>query len=979
MFSPNLTHFSEEVLNESEIKEVLVYAQNFNRMRSEYKINELHNNISGCCYSIILGTETNWNDEVKSELVFNNRYSVFRSDRDLLLSNKKSGGGVLIAIEIQYDSDLIETKKYKEFEDVWVKVTLNKESHIFASVYFPPEFAKKESYELFLNTAESVIKKMKPETKIHIYGDFNQNNVDFIADEDNESLLLPIVGENETLQYIFDKTSQLGLYQVNHIKNDQNCFLDLLFTNCTEDFCVDKAVSPLWKNEKFHTAIEYSLFIFLKRSHSKDYDFEYVYDFRKCNYEAIEHRLSNINWQSLLKDDQDINKAVDAFYYLVYNLFDEFVPKTKKRISTSNKYPVWFTQHIKNLKNKKQKCHKMYKKHKTPEYLNKYKYISTELDAEISSAYENYNIRVESDIKSNPKGFFKFANSKMKSSNFPSRMVFEHSASADPKEICNQFAKFFQSVYKTTEGSHDFDYFSYLPDKLNNISASQITENEILAALEGLDVSKGPGPDEIPPIIMKTLASSFVIPLYLLFNWSLQLGQFPLTWKKSFLIPIFKSGQRAEIKNYRGIAIISCIPKLFEAIINQKIFTQVRNSIVSNQHGFFKGRSTSTNLLEFVNFALVSMDRGNSVETLYTDFSKAFDRVDIPMLIFKLKRMGFDTQLIKWIESYLTDRTQIVRFKSCYSDLIKVTSGVPQGSHLGPLLFILFVNDVTLVLNNLKVLIYADDMKLFMEISKHSDFLLFQQEVDIFYKWCVKSLLDINVKKCNVISYSRKNVNYSFDCTLGQQPVKRCDKIRDLGVILDRKLTFTDHYNITIHKANSMLGFIKRFSYHFNDPYTIKTLYITYVRSILEYCSIVWAPYQAVHNNRIESVQKQFLLFALRKLGWASHSLPSYESRCLLIDIETLEKRREINMMSFVNDIVSQRIDSEYLLQNLNFNAPMRSLRKRNIFVLNLHRTLYAQNGPVNRMMKIYNQHCEMIDLTMSRNVLKKTLKTIYS
>lgn len=336
--------------------------------------------------------------------------------------------------------------------------------------------------------------------------------------------------------------------------------------------------------------------------------------------------------------------------------------------------------------------------------------------------------------------------------------------------------------------------------------------------------------------------------------------------------------------------------------------------------------------------------------------------------------MGLTRTLLKWIESYLTDRTQVVRFKGKTSTAVNVISGVPQGSHLGPLLFILFVDDVNLVLNRLNVLIYADDMKLYMEICSRLDLQHFQDEIDVFYNWCTKSLLDINVKKCNIISYSRKHTTHDFTCTLGNQLIVRCNKIRDLGVILDSKLTFVDHVNTTIHRAYNMLGFIKRFSFHFKDPYTIKTLYVAYVRSILEYCTVVWSPYQETYIGRIESVQKQFLLFALRKLGWTTFPLPSYESRCMLINIETLKKRREIAMISFINDIISQRINSVNLLASLNFYAPSRILRIRNLFHVTPQRTIYAKNRPINRMMNIYNKYCEIIDVTMPKAKLRKIL-----
>jgi hypothetical protein len=241
----------------------------------------------------------------------------------------------------------------------------------------------------------------------------------------------------------------------------------------------------------------------------------------------------------------------------------------------------------------------------------------------------------------------------------------------------------------------------------------------------------------------------------------------------------------------------------------------------------------------------------------------------------------------------------------------------------------------------------------------------------------VKSLLELNVKKCNSISFSRKMTTPNITITLGNQNVEKCERVRDLGIILDSELNFKDHYNTIIHRANNMLGFIKRFCYNFQDPYTIKTLYIAYVRSILEYCSIVWSPHLTTHEERIESVQKQFLLYALRRLGWTSFRLPSYEARCMLINIQTLKERREYASVSFVNDIVSQRIDSPAILSKLNIYAPIRRLRNRNLFVINHHRTNYAQNGPINRMMASYNQHCETIDFTMSRHKLKQYFNSI--
>lgn len=977
----NCINLNDEHLNESDnarhdvdlpkASEALVYCQNFNRMRGSSKIKQIHKNILASSFSIILGTETSWDESIKSEEVFGCDYNVFRDDRDFLMSQRKSGGGVLIAVSSKFNSEIICSSKFKEFEHVWVKVNIENEKHVFASVYFPPDHANKHAYDSFFKNAEDIISGLPPEVKVHIYGDFNQRNADFIPDFENEGIMLPVVGENETLQLIFDKIAILGLNQINHVKNRQNCYLDFLLTNIQEDFYVNESIAPLWKNEAFHTALEYSLFIH-NNCRPTVCEYEDIYEYDNANYENIKNRINLIDWQSLIREENNVEKAVDIFYSLLMEIIREEVPLKRKKLFGNSKNPIWFNRNIRNLKNRKQKAHKIYKKHGSDDNMQKYLDLCEQLNIAINSALEEYNRKIESDIKSCPRSFFNYTKTKLKSNNLPSKMQLDDKDANNPEEICHLFSTFFQEIYTTfSEEDRDLNYFSFFPAPSNDISVHQISVQDILSGLKGLDATKSAGPDEIPPVFMKKLAVELTSPLFWLFNMSLKSGKFPKIWKKSFLVPIYKSGKKTDIRNYRGIAIISCIPKLFESIVNRKLFGQLRNRITNAQHGFFKGRSTSTNLLEFTNYTLNAMDNGNYVEALYTDFSKAFDRIDISMLLFKLEKIGFDKPSLNWIQSYLTNRQQIVRYNGKKSNPIQVTSGVPQGSHLGPLLFILYVNDISYILKHINILIYADDMKLFMEIKYANDIDIYLSEISIFDEWCSKSLLQLNVKKCNLITFSRKRNTEETTVVLGNQIVEKCDRVRDLGVILDSKLTFIDHYNTIIHKATNMLGFIKRFGSNFNDPYTIKTLYVAYVRSILEYCSIVWSPFMKTHEERLESVQKQFLLYALRKLGWTSFPLPSYESRCMLIDIQTLKKRREFAMVSFVNDIVSHRIDSPNLLNSLNFYTPSRQLRNRNLFFINHRRTNYAKFSPLNRMMSLYNQHCETIDLTMSRSNLR--------
>lgn len=194
-------------------------------MKSASKIDHIQQTVSGCIYTSILGTETSWDSSVNSEEIFSNSFDVFRNDRDLTSSGKKSGGGVLVAIRVGHDAEKIDSKLFVEFEHVWAKAKIANETHIYASVYFPP-LSPISSYEAFFKNAEQIISSLEPEIKIHLYGDFNLGTVDFMVDDENESILIPIVGESEKLQIIFDNMNSLGLNQINHVKNNNNRFLD---------------------------------------------------------------------------------------------------------------------------------------------------------------------------------------------------------------------------------------------------------------------------------------------------------------------------------------------------------------------------------------------------------------------------------------------------------------------------------------------------------------------------------------------------------------------------------------------------------------------------------------------------------------------------------------------------------------------------------------------------------------------------------
>lgn len=422
-----------------------------------------------------------------------------------------------------------------------------------------------------------------------------------------------------------------------------------------------------------------------------------------------------------------------------------------------------------------------------------------------------------------------------------------------------------------------------------------------------------------------------------------------------------KSG---EVSNYRGVVLLSAIPKLFEKLMSEKLEAVLVPLINPAQHGFEKGKSTCTNLALYVSELLEGIESGGQMDAIYTDFSKAFDRVHHDILLRKLELAGVDGNVIKWLKCYLTGRTQLVKLPSAKSRPILVSSGVVQGSHLGPLLFSLFINDLCEQLEDCGVLLYADDMKLYKKINGPGDSDILQRELDKVVKWCEVNMMALNADKCESITFKRASSSAVLsNYCIGGHTLKRVSVVKDLGVLLDTRLTFKPHIDHVISKAKSTLYFVKVLSKDFQCPYVTKRLYESLVRSTVEYCSIVWAPHLDGDINRLESIQKQFLLFALRHLPWSHRfRLPSYESRLSLLNMDTLEDRRKLAAVCFVHRSLSGGIKVPQIVEKFRPVVPARHTRNAVVHRLQQPSSFaaaYIENAPLRRCIHLFNQYAE--------------------
>ena len=421
----------------------------------------------------------------------------------------------------------------------------------------------------------------------------------------------------------------------------------------------------------------------------------------------------------------------------------------------------------------------------------------------------------------------------------------------------------------------------------------------MLKKLNNLNVGKCQGPDELHGKLLYEIRYELVKPLTNLFNLSLESGTVPQDWRDAIVSPLFKKGSRAKAENYRPVSLTSIVGKLCESIIKDRLVQHLNEHelLRNSQHGFTSGRSCLTNLLDFFESASKELDSGNDVDLVYLDFCKAFDKVPHCRLIKKLHAHGIRGKVLEWIKSWLSGRRQRVCVDGSLSEWVEVLSGVPQGSVLGPVLFLIYINDLDQGLVS-KLGKFADDSKLCKAISGQQDVSALQCDLTQLERWAEKWQMKFNEEKCVVMHLGKNNAKSQY--SLGNIVLKGSERERDLGIIVDKTMKFSEQVNSAVGKANATLGMIKR-NITCKNRNIVTRLYKALVRPKLEYCVQAWRPYLRKDIDKMERVQHR-----ATKMIEGCKSL-SYEDRLKATGLMTLEDRRKrgdmIEVFKFLKDI----------------------------------------------------------------------------
>lgn len=935
-----------------------VYYQNVRGLRT--KVVDLYNNVVCSNFDMVVLTETWLNSGIQDAELFDNRYIVYRRDRENSgFHSKKNGGGVLIAVTKNLSSKRLQCFE-SNCEDLWISVEVadddgKPQKMYICAVYLPPPLQKHILSEFF-NNANSVIDK-NCINNVAFLGDFNMGTISW--DFQNSLCQNSNVKCNNSLysNMLIDFSLLNDLTQYNNVPNNKNRILDLVLSYF-KVINLKECTSPLSVIDPLHPAIEF--FISCSPITNLPPNTHTRLCFFKADYVNIIQELNETDWDDKFASDSTVDQMVSTFYNVVRELIARYVPKSKPR---SKKYPIWFSRDLIFILREKYKYRKkICKFNNNPRDKLAFELAKSRSDKLQAICYKKYIIQLECSLRSNPKLFWSFIKNKRNNqSHYPAQMCLHDESATDKKSICNLFARNFASAFSNNAAQPLSSVVTHDVNKAPDIVSDYITTikfkyDQVLKILKRLDYFKGAGTDGIPSVFAAKCAPAIAYPLCLIFNKSLSSGTYPAVWREALVVPIYKNGEKDMVKNYRPISILPVFAKVFEKLLCPVLSWHLKNVISTQQHGFVKCRSTATNLVSFINEVSHMLDQRSTVGVIYTDFSKAFDKVNHELLLRKLSSYGIAEPFLGWCGSYLLDRKSSVVVNGESSDTYNIDSGVPQGSHLGPLLFNIFINDIGQCFKHSNYFLFADDLKFFRVIDCSTDVLKLQEDIDNLNLWCEANVMCLNVSKCFSMQFSRKkNIDRPL-FHIKNIILQNVDQIRDLGIIVDTKLRFNIHIDQVVSRGYRSLGFILRNCRDFKSSHTKIMLFNSLVRSGLEYCSVAWNPFYEVYCKRLESVQKRFLCH-LTYSSFLGKELLSYNDRLNHFGMLSLALRRDMLDGMFLYKIVHGMVDTPHLLSELSISAPYRLPRASRFNVLQVagsHSNL-GHNAPLNRLARQYN------------------------
>ena len=606
--------------------------------------------------------------------------------------------------------------------------------------------------------------------------------------------------------------------------------------------------------------------------------------YRRADFESMKRLFHGNDWLSVLNGN-DINESWLRFK----GKYDEAVTQcVPMRQINPKQRPPWMTNELTSLIRNKRGLWKKYKSDSTNLNYSNFKAVEKMLKKKIRKTKLGYERKIASNSKNNSKAFYAYIGSKRSNKSGVGPLLDDNGAIvSDDKVQAQMLNEYYASVFEAEAAiSFSHSVATNAPASIPVLDSLCITKELVKNKLKELKRQCSPGPDGIASIVLIEACDELAYPLMLLFKKSLQLSAVPDDWKRANVTPVHKSGSLKSVSNYRPISLTSIVCKVLEKIVKTAITSHLieNNLLRSSQHGFLPKKSCLTNLLHCMEEVTTILDTGDCVDILYLDFAKAFDKVPHQRLIMKVKAFGIDGQILEWIKAWLSGRKQRVVLNGKHSNWIDVPCSVCQGSVLGPLLFLMFIDDIDLCLHEITTLLlkFADDTKVIKRITSLIDNHALQETITSLQEWAKKWQMRFNVDKCKILHIGNRNPHHTYYMEGSELLAVQSEK--DLGIMIDSSAKPSLQCTKAAKKGNQVLGQLLR-SFKARDKVVLTQLYKVFVRPHLEYAVQAWCPYAVKDIDVLEKVQKRFV----RQISGISGS---YEDKLRKIGLTTLEERR---------------------------------------------------------------------------------------
>ena len=875
---------------------------------------------------VIFGCET-WLKPTKSNgEIFppGHDYDVYRLDR------KDGYGGVLLAVHSSLNSHQISVETGTEL--LAAKIINGKQTIILASFYRPTNNDVK--YMENLTKSLKHLCQSNPGAAIWYSGDINLPDIDWETLSICSYQYLKAINES-----FLDLLDTAGLEQMVDFPTREENTLDVFVTNrpsLTNKCCPLPALSD-------HTMVFMEVNIQANRRKPPR---RKILLWKRANIDSIRKRAHqvSVDFTTKYNTSTPVEELAEALQLELAQIIDDCVPS---KMSSTRANQPWFNSDTKSILRRKSRAFKKARRTNNTKHWARFKRLKKEARKVCRYTYNKY---VRDIINSEPasgrnKKLGALVKSKRRDQTGIAPLKDGGFLHADPKAKANILNRQFTSVFSTDNGTPLPDLG---PSKHPSMDSICVNKNGVIKLLRNLKPHSASGPDGIPTMLLKHTAEEIAPAVTMLFQASLDQGQVPTEWKKAHIVPLFKKGSRHDAANYRPISLTSVLCKLCEHIIHCAVIQHldVNNILSDAQHGFRKFRSCETQLICMLDDLSKGLDDKAQIDVVLLDYAKAFDKVSHRHLLKKVQYYGVTGKTLEWIADFLHSRTQSVLVDGQQSNKTYVTSGVPQGSVLGPLLFLIYINDLPDCLTSTTTRLFADDSVVYRHISSPADSAKLQRDLDALQAWENRWLMRFNATKCQVIRITNKRNPVKASYTIHGHVLETVTSAKYLGVHLDSKLNFNHHVDSIVKKAKSTRAFFSRNLSHTSQRVK-EAVYTTFIRPSVEYAATAWDPHTKRNIDKVEQIQRSSARFVmgdygrdssvttmLEQLGWTSlqhrrlHSrlFMMYKIRYGLVDIPW---RRHLTPKHKASE--TRGHDSRFAVPHTSINAYSNSFFPRSI------------------------------------------------